>query len=164
MKVTWDPNKELFQTLVQRVKRVKSLNSGNRVVAVLWSQGERDIDVAKTPVNTYITKLKELITKFRTDTGSPNVPFLACGYSNDWLRGNALKSQYISEMTKMSCTDYTGELIRSATKRTGQFVFPNFGYVSINNVQTVRGDPVHYSFAGLRTLGERFWRVYNVIK
>lgn len=165
--IQWNVGGLLYRTLVRRVNNVLSWNTNNRVVAVLWSQGEADIDANKT-ANDYTTQLRNFVNSLRTAIKSPNVPFLACGYSADWHSRDAftnLKNQYMSNLQSMSSTTYNGERAGTGPIRSGGSVIPKFGYISTVGVTSdvANQNNVHFNFAGLRELGERFWRVYSVI-
>lgn len=166
--IQWNVGGELYNTLVNRVKKVLEWNPNNRVVAILWSQGEADIDANKT-ANDYTTQLRNFVNSLRTAIKSPNVPFLACGYSADWHSRDAftiLKNQYMSSLQGLSSTTYNGQTPGSGSIRSGGSIIPKFGYVSTIGVTSdvANQNNVHFNFAGLRELGERFWRVYSVIR
>lgn len=167
--IQWNVGGNLYNTMVRRVKRVLSWNSGNKVVALLWSQGEADIDANYSAAN-YKTTLNTFVTRLRTDIGSGDFPFIACGYSETWHQRDTFtqrKNDYMSNVKSMSCTTYDGQSPTiSGTVRSGTGILPKFGFVSTVGVQTdiANQNNVHFNFAGLRELGERFWRVYSVIK
>lgn len=166
--IQWNIGGALYSTLVKRVNNVLSWNPNNKVVAILWSQGEADIDNTNVTVTQYINEFKKFITSLRTAIKNTNVPFIACGYSQDWHTNDSFttkKNQFMSNLQSMSCTDYTGETTRTATPRS--CAIPKFAYVSTNGVtsdKATNSNNVHFNFAGLRELGQRFWRVYSVIK
>ena len=178
--IQWDVGGELYNTLVSRVKKVLEWNPNNKVVAILWSQGEADIDNNSVTTAQYITALRNFITSLRTAINPRDVvPFLACGYSQDWHTSDNLtskKNDFMSNLQSLSCTTYNGQYpvsgpgsgtIRSGTIRSGPSVIPKFGYVSTTGVTSDKltiNNNVHFNFAGLRELGERFWRVYSVIR
>ena len=169
--IQWNTGGNLYNTMVRRVKKVLSWNASNRVVAVLWSQGEADIDAGRS-ANEYRTGLTNFVNGLRTAIGQANLPpFLACGYPKDWhvnTNRTTLKNQYMTNLQSMSVTLNNGETATgtSAVRPVAGNVVNKFGYVSTVNVQcdVANRNNVHYNFAGLRELGERFWRVYNVIK
>ncbi len=164
--IQWNLGGQLYKTMVRRVNKVLSWNTNNRVVAVLWSQGEADID-RNVAANTYRDRLRDFVNQLRTDLRGSVFPFLACGYPKDWRVGDALKNQYMTNLQSMSVTLNNGETSTGTTAVrpvTGNVV-EKFGYISTVNVQcdVANQNSVHFNFAGLRELGERFWRVYNVV-
>jgi hypothetical protein len=182
--IQWNTGGNLYNTMIRRIRKVLSWNSNNRIVAVLWSQGEADIDANRSG-SEYRTGLTSLINGLRTAVGQGNIPFMACGYPKDWHANDpktALKNQYMTTLQSMSATIYNGEdllsgpvrpgtvrsgIVRSGTVRTGSGIIPKFGYISTRDVECDtrnNNNNVHYNFAGLRLLGERFWTVFNVIK
>jgi hypothetical protein len=176
--IQWNTCGALYNTAIRRVKDVLSWNTNNRVVAILWSQGEADIGgVNSTTVQQYITDLKKFVNKIRTDIGNQNIPFISCGYSTAWWSSfdgsrESLRLQYQSNLQSLSVTTFNGSPgpVRSGPVRSGPGTIQKFGYVSTDGVgvdttdQRNNNNTVHFSFAGQRELGKRFYEVYKVIR
>lgn len=176
--IQWNTCGALYNTAIRRVKDVLSWNPNNKVVAILWAQGEADIGGTNfTPVQTYINDLRNFVNKIRTDIGSQTIiPFIACGYSTAWWSSfdqsrESLRLQYQSNLQSLSMTTINGGpgSVRSGAVRSGPKI-QKFGYVSTDGVgvdttdQKNNNNTVHFSFAGQRELGRRFYEVYKVIR
>lgn len=161
----WNICGNLYNTAIRRVRDALSWNSNNRVVAILWSQGEQDMDNGTT-ATTYRTELEKFVNTIRTDIGNINIPFLACGYSDqvNFRNDRNLRTSYENEVKRLSCTPFDGiNGNRTVTNPRGSL--SKFGFISTSGVGCdLPNNKVHFSFAGQRELGKRFYDVFSVIR
>ncbi|MGX4711631.1 sialate O-acetylesterase [Rhodococcus ruber] len=89
--LTSDP-KNLYSMMVADVVAARDAaaplsSTAPTVAALLWSQGESDVTYLDQ--TQYATKLDDLITQFRTDTGLPNLPVLVGSMTPEYVANTA---------------------------------------------------------------------------
>ena len=127
---SWHPRQgSLYTKMVERTIKALNLNPNNRLIGVLWHQGESDSSETK---ETYRDTLIELINNFREDVGVPNCPFLLGEPNNNSPVNvvNALKEipSLINYTYFVSCAGLTGNI----------------------------NDTIHFDSNSLREYGKRF--------
>ena len=124
----WKPGGKLYTNAVTRAK--DAMKHG-KLKGILWHQGESDGKSEK--IEAYPQRFSKMIAQLRTDLNAPNVPVII------------------------------GELVYSREK-SAEFnkaipaiaaAVPRCGWVSAEGL-TDRGDKLHFSAEGARTLGERY--------
>jgi hypothetical protein len=108
--------------------------------AILWHQGESDSNARSAPL--YEARLRTLITRFRTDLGDPNLPFL------------------IGELGHFpeKPWDEWRTMVDAAHRAVARDM-PGVAYVSAEGLDD-RGDELHFSAASARELGRRYAAAY----
>lgn len=135
----WDPNAtdggfNLFDNAVTSANTVLALNPSNRLVAILWLQGENDAAVAQA---TYAAWLDSVIDGFRAQiSGATNVPFILGQMTRDAAGrvGNNVNAAHIDTPRRKLRTAFT--------------YGPSSGL-------TVVGEDEHYNAAGQRIIAAR---------
>lgn len=132
----WKKDAEFYTNSIARAKL--AMKHGT-LRAILWHQGEADSrpeQLADHPA-----KLRDLITRFRTDLGEPNVPFvmgqILDAYSAvrpDAPKMNQLLLDFPKSMPRTACALSAG--------------------------LTQMGDNTHFDSAGARELGKRYAQAY----
>jgi hypothetical protein len=144
----WHKKDFLYDDALNRINYVFKKYPKSKLVAILWHQGEKDINYKG-----YQKDLDTLIVQFRREisTASSNTPFILGGMVPFWtdLKEARKKQQLIIENT---------------AKR-----LPNIGYVSPympTRIQKPNNmlDTVHYNAAGQREMGKRYFEVYKSMK
>lgn len=138
----WNPGNDLYNSAVTNTNTILAANPNNRLVAILWHQGENDVNWRKP---TYISLLDAMITGMRSAiTGAANVPFILGELAPTWVTGNANRVA-----------------IQEAIQETPQRL-PNTFVVSSSGL-TVDGTGIHFTGASFRTFGSRYaTTLYNV--
>jgi hypothetical protein len=152
----------LWDDMVRRTRQALESHPGNRLVAVLWHQGEADINALANPRSglhkfmtgggLYRAKLEELRAELRTTFDVPGQKpfmFLIGECSETWapMKGSAVgrkaKADIAAAMKAAAASDPTGasQLVSSA------------GIVGTNPGE----DGLHFSATGALQLGERFY-------
>ncbi len=119
----------------------------NRLVAVLWNQGEND-----TNNEYYLTDLKRMINNMRHDLEAYEVPFITGGLSP------AQTKPITENLNKFitACLNYTAFAPSRAE---------NMGTTSYANALTANnGDLIHINAAGQREFGTRYFNAYLAAK
>ena len=157
----------LFDDLIFRAKWARDLNSANRIVAILWHQGESDIDIAShlgesgnmirtvqghatvpptlmPDANVYAARFTKLIEAFRAQLGRPELPFLAGEFSREWQTHNPVKAQFIESIQK----------VLNGQQATA--------FVSSENLPAApANEAVHFTAASQIELGSRYFEAYR---
>jgi len=142
---SWDPdNKAAAVNLARRAAdacaRALALNPSHRLAAILWHQGEADA-MARVDERWYRRKLLQLIDLFRAELGP--VPFLAGGMVPEWI-------------TASPSARGIDRVHRSISSER-----PLTAFVEGPQGAATAGDIIHYSAAGARELGLRYFRAYS---
>jgi len=124
----WKVGGKLYTNAVERAR--EAMKNG-KLKGILWHQGESDSKPEK--IASYPTRFSTMIAQLRKDLGAENVPVVI------------------------------GELVYSREKSaefnkavpTISAAVPNSGWVSAEGL-TDRGDKLHFSSEGARTLGQRY--------
>ena len=105
--------------------------------AILWHQGESDANETLAPV--YEEKLRALITRFRKDLDSPELPFLI-GQLGQFGKWNAATAQ----------VDQAQQNVAKSMK--------NVYFIPSDKLTT--GDGIHFDTASLRVMAERYAKAW----
>ena len=145
----WGVGYILSNKLVELVNYALSLNEDNRVVGVLWHQGEHDA-FEKNPPENYKKQLFDVASEIRSKYG--NMPFVAGDFVNEWKSKNI----EICEPIINSIKGVVADLGNSAFVETSDLLSNN---QTMNN-----GDDIHFSRESLHILGERYFETFQKIK
>ncbi|KAJ3052023.1 hypothetical protein HK097_006972 [Rhizophlyctis rosea] len=146
----WGLNKSLYNNTLQRTKALLELNASNRVIAILWLQGESDITFLNT--TEYTTLVSQMIADLRsqirkTRPSNPAVPFIA------------------GEMVYKQERTVAGMAIQEGIRNLWK-VIEFSGFVTNradNGTYLYSPDGLHYGAEGLRILGGKYWSAYTQI-
>jgi hypothetical protein len=120
--------------------RLRVARKSGTLRGILWHQGESDATPALSVL--YAERLRALITRFRTDAGDPNLPFV------------------IGELGKFSGKPWTADVARvDSAHRAIAASVPNVAYVSSDGLAD-KGDQLHFDGPSQRTFGERYAAAY----
>jgi len=104
------------------------------IAGMLWMQGESDTG-DETMAKDYGKNLTALIKDFRTQTKSPNMPFV------------------LATISKAPAWDKYGDIVRAAQAEVAKTVSNTATFLTEDYGMT---DPWHYDTPGMVSLGERF--------
>ena len=124
----------------EAIRRARAAMRDGELKAILWHQGESDANPQDAPL--YAQRLRELIERFRSDLGAPNVPVL------------------VGELGRFAGKPWDAPHLQvdSALRRVAAEV-PNVVYVSSEGLED-RGDALHFSAAAARAFGKRYAAAY----
>lgn len=138
----WNKGDPLYDDAIERVNYIRENFENSELTAVLWHQGERDIDTEN-----YGDLLSQFITEFRTDVMSQNVPFILGGMVPFWVDASP-KRQAVETIIK--------DIPDIHTKTS--FVNPRLPFVIKKEVNNE--DAIHYDAKGQRELGRRYFNEF----
>ena len=154
----WGVGNVLFERLNLMVDYGLSLNKNNRVVALLWHQGEHDAFEnadfdADARYKFYKENFKAQTLAFRKKYGK-DIPVIAGEMVNSWaeLPENKIKCDAVESATKDVCKEIGKAAVVSSE-----------GLLS-NDDMFKNGDNIHFCAESVYELGKRYYSLYESIK
>jgi len=139
----WNKGDTLYQDAVDRVKYCLEKFPSSRVIAILWHQGESDVDNPH-----YQADLDSMIENIRADINAPSVPFILGGMVPYWVQQDEkrirIQSIIQSTPTRIDLTEYADPTIPSVISKVDDNV-----------------DIYHYDADGQRELGKRYFDAFK---
>lgn len=149
MKKHWGTTDELYLRMLEMTDYALSLNSENRIVGMLWHQGEHDAFEGNPP-DVFEKQLKALITDVKNRYGLPRLPLVSGDFVNDW------KSKNIE-----ICAPIV-EKIKAVTASEGG-LFVETSDLPSNDQKLGNNDDIHFCRESLHILGKRYFDAYSAI-
>lgn len=147
----WGMEDPLYLKMLEMTDYALQLNPKNRLVGLLWHQGEHDA-VHGTPPDDYKQSMRALVQAVRERYADNELPFLAGDFVPQWKKQNAGISDPIAAKLRELCD----ELGHSAFVETT-------GLVS-NDEKTGNGDTIHFCRQSLYDLGHRYFKAFQSIR
>ncbi len=143
----WHKKDFLYDDALNRINYVFKKYPKSKLVAILWHQGERDVNYKN-----YQKDLDTMIVQFRREikTANSHTPFILGGMVPYWTELKEARKQQQA-------------IIMNTTKR-----LPSTGYVDPYQPFRIQKpdntiDTLHYNAAGQREMGKRYFEVYKKI-
>jgi hypothetical protein len=152
----WGVEDILFKRMMRMTAEALSLNEENKVVAILWHQGEHDAfenaewDDEKRNCE-HIKNLNALIANARKTVGS--VPFICAGFTKAWVEQYPKQNQAILSAMKTVCESVEKAMFIEKTDD-----------LSTNDDLVKNGDSVHFSRDSIEILGGRYFKAYQALQ
>lgn len=149
----WGDGEILSERLYKMVDQALLMNKENKLVAVLWHQGEHDAfeNAELTDAERYdfyYDKLKFLVCKLRKKYDK--VPFVSAGFVNQWVKQYVNRCEAVYLATEKVCTE----------DGNATFIRETFDLKSNDEVFS-DGDDIHFSKESCKILGERYFAEYE---
>lgn len=138
----WVKGGDLYK---RTLKQVAKIENGN-IVGILWHQGESDTESDTQSAN-YQKRLEGLIKDIRKDLKQPELPFIV-GELGHWLY------EYPDRADRAKTINH---VLKDTPNRLN-----NTGFASSQGL--VNGDKWHFTVTDIRTLGERYFEQYILLK
>ena len=152
----WHMEGDLYLQMLEMVRTALALNRENRLVALLWHQGETDAILGATREQ-HRRHLEALLTSVRNVFGVPQLPFVAGDFVHHWERDN----QAICEGVVGAMRDLCDAL-------------PHCGFVETDGLPSNTQEPenqgldpvecIHFSREALYGLGHRYFRMFLTLR
>lgn len=142
----WNKGDALYTDAVERTLFVLRSNPASRIVAILWQQGEDDI---QNPF--YESDLDEFIACIRKDLGANDVPFILGGMVPGWV--DQLPARGIIQ-----------DIIEDTPNRVARTGYANPVWPSLIPANTGVDGMIHYNAEGLREMAVRYFTVYTQLR
>ncbi|MBQ9714457.1 MAG: hypothetical protein IJV83_03960 [Clostridia bacterium] len=148
-KKQWGLQDILYLKMLELADYALSLNSENRIVGLLWHQGEHDAFENNSP-EIYKEQLSALLNGVRTRYGK-EIPFIAGEFVNDW------KSKNLDICTPIL------EKIQQVVSESGNARYVETADLLSNDQKNGNGDDIHFCRESLHILGRRYFVAYQNI-
>ncbi len=148
----WEMDAPLYTRMLDMTDYALALNPENRLMGMLWHQGEHDAYEGNPPAR-YKKQVLEMIDSVRNRYGSPNLPFICGGFCYEWVQ------QYLKNATEIM------QMLREiAAERDGIYIetddlLSNHEKTGENGI----GDDVHFCRDSLYVMGCRYFDAYQKI-
>lgn len=141
----WNKGDDLYNDAINRVNHILKNSPNSRLVAILWHQGERDIDT------NYQEALDAMILNMRKDIKDANasqVPFILGGMVPYWVDQDDERKD-------------VERIIKSTPQRIPFTGFADPRKPFVISKPDNREDEVHYDANGQRELGKRYFNEFK---
>ena len=149
VKKQWGVGDQVYLKMIEMADFALSLNEENRIVGVLWHQGECDAFEKNEP-NVFKQQLASLIQDIRKRYGE-NLPFIAGDFVSEWKQKNISDCEPIVEK------------IREVLGETEYTAFVETSDLLSNNQKNANGDDIHFCREALYILGRRYYDAFKKI-
>ncbi len=143
----WTQDGILYLKMIEMIDYALSLNPENRLVAFLWHQGEHDAFEHNEP-DRFEWQLKDMVLSVRERYHTPNLPFIAGDFVNEW------KSKNLSDCIPIV------DKIKKVTSEIDNGAFVETADLLSNNQVTGNGDDIHFCRAAQYKLGKRYFEKF----
>lgn len=148
--------KDLYADMRMRILTALGMNPANRVVALLWHQGETDIIYiqGQTPLmahkNVYAMHLQNFITNLRADFPTvPAFPILMGEPVASWMARDSVRTGLVSRLKDV------------ARKNHETYFVGSYGLKSNAEAGYNPADTIHFSGQAQTTYGKRYFKAYK---
>lgn len=148
----WGPEDPLYLRMIDLTKTAMELNPENRLVGLLWHQGENEADRG-VDFDTHCGYLSTFVRLAREAFGAPDLPFVAGDFVEGW-RADHPASKQVSDAMRAVCRD------------AGHAAFVETDGLLSNLDELHRNplgweDPIHFSRKAIYALGERYFDAFR---
>ena len=151
----WKPADDLFLQMMEMIRTALALNPENRLVALLWHQGETDAGQHAT-YDQHYGHLSTLLRLVRETYNAPDLPFIAGDFVHDWKGKNLEACIPVVDAIRAVCGDcgHGGFVETADLKSNLQEDFPHpLGWA----------DDIHFSRRSIYQLGRRYFHAFTEI-
>jgi len=145
----WGLEDDLFLRMMEMLKTAMALNKENRLVALLWHQGESDTQNPDRDV--HYKNLTNLVKEVREVSEQDNLPFIAGDFVKNWYNENEEICKPIVTAIKDVCNDI------------GHSAFIETEGLQSNHEKVGDDDMIHFSREALYFLGHRYFNAFEDI-
>lgn len=164
--MTTDGNSDqdiLWHDMEQRVDAALSMptDGQNRVIAILWQQGEQDVGFAIDPndpnhaqmpdANTYHDQLTTLVQRFRGESWGTQIPFITGEMARPWLAGTP----------KQPTKDAFTAAIKTVDSEQAHMHFVDSSGLGVDNDADPSLGLIHFNAQAQGILGQRYFQTYH---
>ena len=154
-KKQWGIGNVLYERLIDMTKTALELNVENRIVAILWHQGEHDAfenaDMKfEDRSDFYSSSISAMFKDYFERFSLKNIPIIAGGFCDEWYLKNKEACDAVIDGTKRFLKTVDGGFVESA------------GLLS-NNQKIHNYDDIHFCRESLYILGEKYYTEFEAI-
>ena len=151
----WGECDDLYLRMMDMIRTALALNDENRLVALLWHQGETDATNHAT-YEYYRTHITALIDSVRGEFDAPTLPFIAGDFVHDWKAKNEEISAPVIAALRDVCAAKNAAFVETAdldSNREDGYPHP-LGWGD---------DPIHFCRRAIYTLGRRYYTAFTAL-
>lgn len=152
----WKMTDDLYLRMMEMTRTALALNEDNRLMCLLWHQGETDAQM-NASYEVHYNHLRKLLISVREEFGVPELPFIAGDFVHHWEDENMKICKPVVDAIRAVCRDCK-----------------NCAFVEtdglLSNLQELHRnplgweDPIHFSRKSVYILGQRYFEVYEKLK
>ena len=151
----WKPEDPLFLRMMDLTRTAMALNPDNRLVGLLWHQGETDA-INHASYEVHYAHLSTLLRLVREEFFVPGLPFVAGDFVQHWKGDNAEICKPVVDAMRALCRD------------AGHAAFVETDGLLSNWQELHRNplgweDPIHFSRKSIYELGRRYFEAWRGI-
>lgn len=147
LKHYWQVGDPLYLRMLQMTDYALGLNPENRLMGLLWHQGEHEAAFNNDP-QVYHAQLREVVESVRQHYGKGDLPFVCGGFCDEWAQKNQPASDLIMDVIRSVAAETGGQYIETGDLRS-------------NNQKFGSGDEIHFCREDLQELGRRYFAAYR---
>ena len=148
----WKMTDALYLRMMEMIADALALNKNNRLVGMLWHQGETDAELGAT-YEIHYDHLMKLLCSVREKFQVPRLPFITADFTHHWKNGNIEKCTPVLEAIRAVCKDCGyGAFVET------DGLLSNFQELNRNTLGWM--DDVHFSRNACYTLGKRYFDAF----
>jgi len=147
----WRSDGQQYLKMLEMTDYALRLSNANRLVAVLWHQGENDANCSMAPL-TYHSYIRQMVIAVRKKYDQPNLPFIAGDFVPQWRDENRIKTIPIIEAVQNVCA------------QIGDAAFVNTDGLLSNAQMNGGKDILHFCRHSLYDLGHRYFDAFVRIR
>lgn len=149
LKHYWQVGDPLYQRMLQMTDYAMALHPENRLVGLLWHQGEHEAAFHNDP-DVYHSQLLEVVESVRRHYEAPELPFVCGGFCTPWAEENQPDCDIIMGVIQAVAAEAGGRYISTADLRS-------------NHQKTGDGDGIHFCREDLQELGRRYFAAFQTL-
>ena len=143
----WGLGRQVYEKMLEMIDYATSLNSDNRLIALLWHQGEHDAYEGTDP-EVFKKQLSEMFEDVRNKYAA--LPIITGDFCRDWADRH------------IDITKPIRERIKAVTEDLGGIFVSSEGLLS-NDQATADADIIHFSRDSQIELGKRYFAAYETL-
>ncbi|MBQ7922148.1 MAG: hypothetical protein IJ325_06180 [Clostridia bacterium] len=147
----WTMDGDLYLRMMDMIRTALELNGENRLVAILWHQGENDV-YFQMPVDAYYRNLSGLVHSVRDTFGVPALPFIAGDFVKQWKETYYISPEPILSTIRKVCAD-----LDKAAFVGSDGLLSNDADITGGNGN---GDTIHFCRSAFYEYGERYFEAF----
>lgn len=154
----WKTEDELYIRMINMTKTALELNPENRLIALLWHQGESDADF-EVPIQSelHYKHFSTLVNSVKETFNVPDLPFVAGDFVQQWKNSYIEKCIPVVDAMRAVCRDIVGGGFVETDGLTSNYQDSKFHPLGWT------GDTVHFSRRAIYELGVRYFKCFEEI-
>jgi hypothetical protein len=146
----WKLTDDLYLHMMEMIRTALALNPENRLVALLWHQGETDA-IYNATYDQHYGHLSTLLSTVRDTFAAPDLPFVAGDFVRHWEEDNQERCTPVVDAIRAVCRDLTPA------------AFVESDGLQSNDQALGTGDTIHFSRRAIYELGKRYFEAFTDI-